>query len=650
MPLAATRPTGPEKPAKRRNVISRGRTGCLTCRRRRLRCDEAKPSCNNCKRTNLECEGYAQRIAFRDQTSLVVQRAQSKSSKKARQSDTKGKSDGASHGTRAPTDGVNVDRRGSGTPASSHSADGVLNIIAWNSVDSYATVPRESRSQDVPSDSEESYAHQDDATARSSSSSSPEYIPSPESGVSNASMSLMGAFEFPEDYTYYEYSISRSFASLNRVFQASDILKSEPMSSHVYDAAMALAALNLSTMEVYPRGSMHLRRHAFHHSLKAVQGIRVDLASPRTATGLVRSTDVDTSFSLFATIMLLSNFELQRGCLLSWRSHMRGAASCLAGWYKDIAKKTAGMLMIKSFARMALLLRLYNQDYSVTTSDIMPSKLADWLNMLLRRSTQMQDRLLLLVEEVTLLEIQKRQEPALDEKWTLQSAVLLANLDAWWKDLSASERPEDDLSSGAYLTISSLDPSTGTPSLLRVPSLSFPHSSDPCAAAVNYAAYLCTGMRARTRYVPGLGRLLPPDAEEVALTICRIAAGISPVLFGQAFTYSYGMLPSVVGAYRWSSNTGLREWVKDWLRRYQGSREGIWNVSQTLRILAAMEQAEQAESPSITWQLVTARVVDEEQDPSPDLEETDSSRKRFKLMIRKKTQEGADCTNIITIE
>ena len=35
------------KPPRKRNVITRGRTGCLTCRKRRLKCDENKPGCNN---------------------------------------------------------------------------------------------------------------------------------------------------------------------------------------------------------------------------------------------------------------------------------------------------------------------------------------------------------------------------------------------------------------------------------------------------------------------------------------------------------------------------------------------------------------------------------------------------------------------------
>ncbi|KAL4773535.1 hypothetical protein BDW60DRAFT_215895 [Aspergillus nidulans var. acristatus] len=34
------------------------RTGCLTCKQRRVKCDEGKPGCQNCERTGRRCEGY----------------------------------------------------------------------------------------------------------------------------------------------------------------------------------------------------------------------------------------------------------------------------------------------------------------------------------------------------------------------------------------------------------------------------------------------------------------------------------------------------------------------------------------------------------------------------------------------------------------
>ncbi|KAL4949960.1 fungal-specific transcription factor domain-containing protein [Aspergillus filifer] len=50
-----------QAPAKKRQRREGGkwtRSGCLTCKRRRKRCDEAKPSCHNCDRLGLTCEGY----------------------------------------------------------------------------------------------------------------------------------------------------------------------------------------------------------------------------------------------------------------------------------------------------------------------------------------------------------------------------------------------------------------------------------------------------------------------------------------------------------------------------------------------------------------------------------------------------------------
>ncbi|ODA78302.1 hypothetical protein RJ55_05683 [Drechmeria coniospora] len=44
---------GPKKEIKRRT-----KTGCMTCRKRRIKCDEAHPTCNNCRKSKRECSGY----------------------------------------------------------------------------------------------------------------------------------------------------------------------------------------------------------------------------------------------------------------------------------------------------------------------------------------------------------------------------------------------------------------------------------------------------------------------------------------------------------------------------------------------------------------------------------------------------------------
>lgn len=36
----------------------RVKKGCLTCRQRRVKCDERKPTCQRCQAANIECSGY----------------------------------------------------------------------------------------------------------------------------------------------------------------------------------------------------------------------------------------------------------------------------------------------------------------------------------------------------------------------------------------------------------------------------------------------------------------------------------------------------------------------------------------------------------------------------------------------------------------
>ncbi|KAJ5682204.1 hypothetical protein N7462_005369 [Penicillium macrosclerotiorum] len=43
------------------NEKRRRKTGCLTCRTRRVKCDERKPTCARCEKANVECAGYAEK-------------------------------------------------------------------------------------------------------------------------------------------------------------------------------------------------------------------------------------------------------------------------------------------------------------------------------------------------------------------------------------------------------------------------------------------------------------------------------------------------------------------------------------------------------------------------------------------------------------
>ncbi|KAF2725421.1 hypothetical protein K431DRAFT_290543 [Polychaeton citri CBS 116435] len=54
-------------------------TGCATCRKRKIRCDEGRPGCKRCATHGVPCPGYrgekAGGIEFEDQTSITVKRA-----------------------------------------------------------------------------------------------------------------------------------------------------------------------------------------------------------------------------------------------------------------------------------------------------------------------------------------------------------------------------------------------------------------------------------------------------------------------------------------------------------------------------------------------------------------------------------------------
>lgn len=48
------------RPKASRTSTHKVRTGCLTCKKRHLKCDEARPYCGNCLRSHRQCEGYVE--------------------------------------------------------------------------------------------------------------------------------------------------------------------------------------------------------------------------------------------------------------------------------------------------------------------------------------------------------------------------------------------------------------------------------------------------------------------------------------------------------------------------------------------------------------------------------------------------------------
>lgn len=65
---------GPNIPPRAR-LPPRSRTGCWTCRTRKVKCDEGRPVCGQCTRLGHNCD-YSPRLSFRDDTLRVVERMQ----------------------------------------------------------------------------------------------------------------------------------------------------------------------------------------------------------------------------------------------------------------------------------------------------------------------------------------------------------------------------------------------------------------------------------------------------------------------------------------------------------------------------------------------------------------------------------------------
>ncbi|KAG8631099.1 hypothetical protein KVT40_000239 [Elsinoe batatas] len=53
---------------RNRMLRKRTKTGCLTCRKRRIKCGEERPICKNCIKSKRHCDGYNHRVVFKPTT------------------------------------------------------------------------------------------------------------------------------------------------------------------------------------------------------------------------------------------------------------------------------------------------------------------------------------------------------------------------------------------------------------------------------------------------------------------------------------------------------------------------------------------------------------------------------------------------------
>ncbi|KAK2593207.1 tRNA-His guanylyltransferase [Conoideocrella luteorostrata] len=59
---AVTTPRSPQTAERKKRWAAKVKTGCLTCRARRVKCDETKPSCKRCVSVGRACGGYSSQL------------------------------------------------------------------------------------------------------------------------------------------------------------------------------------------------------------------------------------------------------------------------------------------------------------------------------------------------------------------------------------------------------------------------------------------------------------------------------------------------------------------------------------------------------------------------------------------------------------
>ncbi|RSL58063.1 hypothetical protein CEP51_014142 [Fusarium floridanum] len=422
------------------------------------------------------------------------------------------------------------------------------------------------------------------------------------------------SFLFSQDSEYCQRLFDNQIRGLSAVLPLKDIFNGDYSAApHVWSAVLAVSALTLSIESspglITPAMATQ-KKHALRHYANSLRSLRVK--HPQNTPEAFSSLPLQELLDWFLCRLLLANFELGRGNLTLWRAHLRATSRVFSAWHKRIRQVPRGRILAQVFARMALLVELQNEELAVTGLKDMNPGVAHELSTMIQVSTSARDRLLGFIREVGQLELKFRCTPSMFAKWTSKLEILDARLTEWQRCLSPLEMPVD---SGVDDPVS-FPAQVGDPDPLQVHPLTFPNAVDPTAAAVNYAHFICTRMRARTRYLENGTKIPPANANSMALYICRIAAGLSPNSCAITEAFGHGMMPAVVGAYWWTTDPQLRRWIANWLQGYDknGQREGIWNVRQARKLMMFLDgEILQRRTRAEHWNVIAARVKEQEE-------------------------------------
>ncbi|KAH7120636.1 hypothetical protein EDB81DRAFT_814506 [Dactylonectria macrodidyma] len=686
--------------ARKRNVSSRDRTGCTTCRARRLKCDEGKPECNNCTRLSLPCGGYTQRVVFKDQTERLKQKHGQDGRRRSRRGSGAARADKEKRATAhfSPCHQQSIvvaTNENAGAEISLQDCQWLINPESPQP-DSYdsgislgvipaitsPTVPSPPHTIQVnvvtpfyantspllnePSPSEPhtgagcspadvvlcppvpSIAAALDTSDdnRGSVVLTPPQV-EPATGLIHYGLftlsRLSESARFVEDVVYYHHLRDSSPFGILSILSLDDITEAEYLDSTFFHAALALSALDISLSNSPAAQNGKAALHALEHFVTALGVVgQLSGAADQTADGLSRATiqghnGQQKAISWLATVLLLAQFELQRGQISPWYTHCRGAIAFLSQNLQLVRDSPVGGSLIRSFSRIAALLDIYDRAYSVH-SHLAVSDVSASLIESLTTSPLPFDRLLFILPRVIQLEEEWRSNPGHKLHWQEQARGLVDELEDWSDSLEPCDVPRFDDQRLDGASANRLEPGDE----LSVSPLSLPDSSNPVQAATNYMHYLVSILR--LKYPLKTNRQLPSEAEDIVLNVCRLAAGVPTASCAAINAYGHGMLPALMNVYYISDDAHIKSWIRTWLNNFPRDREGIWNVRHAERLLTYVDREYSRLGPRAGWTIIKVRMVDldvNSDDATPSTEhEEGGNPDRFSVEIYSKSKRG----------
>ncbi|KAH7213392.1 uncharacterized protein BKA55DRAFT_627920 [Fusarium redolens] len=638
---------------RRRNVKTRNRNGCVTCRARRLKCDETKPECNNCIRLCMPCGGYANQIIFKDQNKLFKHGSPRRTRSGQAIGESPDRQDSVDNVSQAeetqspahefyssyvtPAPDLENDVVATQSPiydaSQANNSSDVTTALsssdtptAWDS----GLIPDTGVDAPAPAGNIRGglpYIVSPVATSDQSpqtsfpffgplSLSSPQAAPQRQIPTSRSSQffnglhtapiipqGLLESMKFPEDMLYYHHLRDTSPYGVLTLLYLNDVMDAGFLSASFYHAALALSALKVSKSNMGQQLRSQAAIHALEHFVIAlgdvgnipIEDMNPDMPTPGNEHGPGRREKI---VSWLSTVLLLAHFELRRAQMRLWCVHGRAAVEFLSSHLSLVRETTIGESLVSAFSRIAALLEIYERTHSIQER-VVSSEASRSLVQYLAGSVLPYDRLLYIMPRVNDLEEEWRSNLRPGAEWDQRVDNLRLELEQWRASLLPEDIPDFD--------------GEGPEADIDMKPLTLLSSPEPVRPATSFTHYLVSTLRLDLMHSPESGpKLSPSERSAILRKICRLAAGLPYDLSVIVNNYGYGMLPAMLNAYH-MSDAVIANWIKAWVASRPDTREGIWDIERVQRLIAYLDKEYNNEGSRSGWTVIKTRMVDAEE-------------------------------------